>query len=284
MASIEHKGQSPSCDYFKVKNDWWDALTSYEGIPPKIRCLNFIIRKTYGWQKKECPISLKEFSDATKITESNVARILKRLKTEKLINAVKKKGSRQTIYSFNKYYENWEGFKTITNDSFDKSETIPNDNLKLSKEIVSSNRNDSFDKVVPIIVKDNIKDNIKTRRKSEKTIYDKTSFPYFLSKFLIDQITINLPNFKPANNGNVEKTIQRWAIDIDKMIRLDKRDPNDIKKMISWCQNDDFWFSNILSGAKLRKQYDALSAARIQKQRKIKNEATSNEDRFDFIK
>jgi len=153
----EDKGCPPSCDYFKIKNDWWDALVSYKGIPAKIRCLNFIIRRTYGWQKKEAPISLKEFSDATEITESNVAKILKGLKTEKLINVIKKKGSRQTIYSFNKYHKNWGCPETIQNDSFEQSETIKNDNLKLSKKIVSTIKKDSFDKVAPILVKNNIK-------------------------------------------------------------------------------------------------------------------------------
>jgi len=168
MAQIEDKGSPPEFDYFKIKNCWWDALISYKGIPAKIRCLNFIIRRTYGWQKKEAPISLKEFSDATKITESNVAKILKGLKTEKLINVIKKKGSRQTIYSFNKYHKNWGCPETIKNDSFKQSETIKNDNLKLSKQIVSTIKNDSFNNVTPILVKNNIK----TIKDSDQTVYD----------------------------------------------------------------------------------------------------------------
>ena len=33
---------------------------------------------------------------------------------------------------------------------------------------------------------------------------------------------------------------------------------NKIKEVIIWCQQDDFWYKNILSTEKLRKQYDRL--------------------------
>ena len=42
------------------------------------------------------------------------------------------------------------------------------------------------------------------------------------------------------------------------MIRLDKRNPNQIKVVIKWSQIDDFWQDNILSTVKLRKQFDQL--------------------------
>ena len=45
---------------------------------------------------------------------------------------------------------------------------------------------------------------------------------------------------------------------IDKMIRIDKRDPLEIYQVIQWCQKDAFWNSNILSTMKLRQQYDKL--------------------------
>ena len=42
------------------------------------------------------------------------------------------------------------------------------------------------------------------------------------------------------------------------MIRIDGREIENIKKVIDWCQNDSFWYTNILSASKLRKQYDQL--------------------------
>ena len=43
------------------------------------------------------------------------------------------------------------------------------------------------------------------------------------------------------------------------MIRRENRAPDDIEHVIDWCQQDDFWKSNILSTVKLRKQFDQLS-------------------------
>jgi hypothetical protein len=74
-----------------------------------------------------------------------------------------------------------------------------------------------------------------------------------LSEFLLEKIITRNPNHKRPN-------IQAWAKDIDLMIRIDKRSPEGIQRVIEWCQADSFWQSNILSTAKLRKQFDQLSS------------------------
>lgn len=71
-------------------------------------------------------------------------------------------------------------------------------------------------------------------------------------------IQFNNPKSRELQADKKEKTIVRWAIDIDKMIRLDKRQPREIVNVLRWSQSDDFWKVNILSGEKLRKQYDKL--------------------------
>jgi len=49
-----------------------------------------------------------------------------------------------------------------------------------------------------------------------------------------------------------------WAKDLDLLHRLDGQSWDDIERVIRWCQADDFWSQNILSGAKLRKQMPSL--------------------------
>ena len=49
-----------------------------------------------------------------------------------------------------------------------------------------------------------------------------------------------------------------WAMDINKINRLDKHSHSHIKKVFDWANQDDFWCTNILSPSKLRKQYDTL--------------------------
>lgn len=73
-----------------------------------------------------------------------------------------------------------------------------------------------------------------------------------LSQLLFDLILKRRPNFKKPN-------LTTWAKSIDLMIRVDKRNPDEIEKVIKWCQADEFWQNNILSTAKLRKQFDQLA-------------------------
>lgn len=53
-------------------------------------------------------------------------------------------------------------------------------------------------------------------------------------------------------------TLQRWAKDIDRLIRLDQRTPEEVRSVIVWCKADDFWATNIMSGSKLREKFSSL--------------------------
>lgn len=72
-----------------------------------------------------------------------------------------------------------------------------------------------------------------------------------LSQLLLDLILQNNPNFKKPD-------LTKWAVEIDRMLRLDNRTPEEAERVILWCQKDNFWKSNILSAKKLREKYDQL--------------------------
>lgn len=72
-----------------------------------------------------------------------------------------------------------------------------------------------------------------------------------ISKLLLNEIIKRKPDFKQPD-------LEKWAVNIELMIRVDKRPLEQIKKVILWCQQDQFWQNNILSTSKLRKQYDQL--------------------------
>lgn len=61
--------------------------------------------------------------------------------------------------------------------------------------------------------------------------------------------------------ARVPKDLTAWADTIDKLHRIDGRDWAEIEAVIRWCQDDSFWWKNILSGKKLRKQFTQLRAA-----------------------
>lgn len=73
------------------------------------------------------------------------------------------------------------------------------------------------------------------------------------------RLSVLLYEFMKLNNPNVKKAdLQSWSKNIDLMIRVDKKNPKDIERVIAWCQKDSFWKSNILSTGKLRDKYDQL--------------------------
>lgn len=78
-----------------------------------------------------------------------------------------------------------------------------------------------------------------------------------LSELLRSEILRQFPNNVGAKK---ETCVERWAVDIDRMIRIDHRSPESVRDAILWAMDDEFWRRNIWSGAKLRKQYDRLDA------------------------
>ena len=94
------------------------------------------------------------------------------------------------------------------------------------------------------------KSNLNSKSKVKK-IYVEGETPYDLSLLLLNEIKKNKPDF-------LEPNLQLWAKDFEKMLRIDKRGHRRIPEVIRWCQQDDFWQSNILSPSKLRKQFDKL--------------------------
>lgn len=69
-----------------------------------------------------------------------------------------------------------------------------------------------------------------------------------------------LQAFILGNNPNARTptSLQKWAGDFDRMIRLDKRPIPEIEAVMEFSQRDSFWRSNILSAGKLREKYDQL--------------------------
>jgi phage replication O-like protein O len=262
------KGQLPDKDYFKVKNDWWEALVRCKIPGNQWQCVMHIIRKTYGWQIKECEIPMNSFVDATGIKKPHVSRALKMLKQRKIIIVTHDGNSKHLTYSFNKYFDQWGVHipRVVTQDG--NGVVVTQDGNDTLPRMVTINTQDGNSKpILPISIKDTRKTLKDTNVASPKLQdFDMRSLPYLLSETLLSRIKINIPDFKPAQNSHKETTLQRWSVDIEKMIRIDKRQPCHIWNMILWIQDTEtgtgeFWFKNILSGKKLRKQYDKLSAS-----------------------
>lgn len=91
----------------------------------------------------------------------------------------------------------------------------------------------------------------KIRQDKIRNYLSPTSDEVRLSELLFSKVKERNQKFKQPN-------IPSWAKHIDKLIRLDKRNPSEVETVIRWCQSDTFWQNNILSTAKLREKFDQL--------------------------
>lgn len=98
--------------YTRIHNMILELLSSTHLSALEFKIVLFIIRKTYGFQKKTDRISISQFSDNCKCSRPAVVEALQNLVRLNVIT--KKETSYCNEYGFNKYYEQWlpEVFET----------------------------------------------------------------------------------------------------------------------------------------------------------------------------
>jgi hypothetical protein len=108
--------------------------------------------------------------------------------------------------------------------------------------------------------KTNRRHNINKNDKNVKNVntmsqlFSKDCLEYKIASYLEKKIIENNPVFKPRT----ESQLQKWCVVIDRLIRLDNAKTKDIKTIIDWVYQDEFWSSNIMSAKKLREHYPKL--------------------------
>ena len=88
--------------YTAIANEILEQVVKTDILASEFRILLFIIRKTYGYQKKEDKISLTQFEKGTELSRATVVKALKNLVSRNIL--VK---TAIPTYSFNKYYDKW---------------------------------------------------------------------------------------------------------------------------------------------------------------------------------
>jgi len=223
------KGPQVENGFTKIADEFLDAMVRYRLAGEQMQCFLFIIRKTWGWEKREDAIPLSQFVASTGLKKPTICRALKALEAKGLI-IIKNDNAKAKTYRINKQYGNWKALTKKITVSKKITSVIKNDNKTLSflsTSIDTTINNSSINK------------------------FTSDSDEVRLSELLYDLILANNPKHKKPN-------IQTWAKYIDLAIRRDNRTPDDIEAVIRWAQSDHFWWSNILSTKKLREQFDAL--------------------------
>jgi len=78
-----------------------------------------------------------------------------------------------------------------------------------------------------------------------------------LSELLLISHRKEFPDY--LSGKDTKKITEKWAADVEKLIRIDKKSPETIKRVILWVKTlGNFWFQNIESGKKLREKFERL--------------------------
>lgn len=217
--------------YTKISNELLEAMIRADLSGHCFRLCLLVIRKTYGFNKKDDLISLSQMAKTSGLTKGRCSQIINQLEDKNIVTVCGRPYQKSDTvsencygltkkYRFNKDFETW---KTVSENCY-----------RIRKVIQKGIR-----KVIP------------QKKYIQKKLYCQNSFEIQTSELLLSSIRQRNPNFKQPD-------LQSWAKHVDLMLRLDKRSLEEIEKVITWCQADSFWQNNILSTEKLRKQYDQL--------------------------
>ena len=108
MEKQQGSAASPQAEdgFIRIASEIVEALCKVNLSAYESRVLWFILRKTYGWQKKTDWISLSQFSKGTGLDKRHVHRTLKRLQEREIV--IRNGDSQRPHYGLQKDYTRWK--------------------------------------------------------------------------------------------------------------------------------------------------------------------------------
>lgn len=97
--------------YIRITNEILDSLISAKLTRSEYKIILVVLRKTYGWNKKEDKISLSQFSQMTGISRVGVINAIKSLVKQGLLTSKAGFTTEVVTYSFQKDYDKWSTSK-----------------------------------------------------------------------------------------------------------------------------------------------------------------------------
>lgn len=224
--------------HIDIANEIAEALMQVNLSAYETRVLWCILRKTWGWKKKVDKISLSQFAKAIHLDRRLIHRALKSLSSKKMI-VIYKDDKNLISYGFQKNYEIWKL-------SSKKIPVINIDDALSSKEMTGVSS-------VQIPTKETITKETITKENVRKQKFSNNHLE--TAKLLESKIKEILPRHKFIG----KKYLEDWANEVRIMEENNEATIDEIKKVIIWIFNESpFWRKNILSAAKLRKQFGRL--------------------------
>ena len=156
----------PQCEdgYTRIANELLEAMCQIHLSGSEWRVLHYIIRKTYGWQKKQDDIPISQIVSGTVLVRRVVLRCLARLKERNIVIR------QRSMTMLQKDYKVWASDRIVTSDR------------TVSDRIVTSDKNvtKTSDNLVPKIVTE-LSPSKEIKKKKERTLSTEKSKPDILN-------------------------------------------------------------------------------------------------------
>ncbi len=230
-----------------IANEILENLYNQPLSGSEFRIILLVLRKTWGWQKKEDKISLSQIVTDTKLSRKQVCEVINKLVTKRLLFKNKK---HINSYVFNKKYNEWlVTEKKLGGYSYRKvNKELPN-----GKQIVT----DTKPKVVTDTKHTKEKKETIQKKLIQKKLVEKENMEKFnnedirLTNLLLEKVRENFPFIKSSPSD-------KDFAEMNRLNRLDDKPYEIIELVIHWSTQDIFWKQNIRSVTKLRKHFDTL--------------------------
>jgi len=252
-------------EFTRLHNTILDKLALARLAASEYRCLMFLFRMTYGWQKKEDVISLSQWCKGTGIDTDkrhNALRTLNGLVAKRVIYCKSNGNNRAATWGFNKHFDQWDAslFVETVIDS-DNSFDAENNTSVITPHNTSVISPDNSTVIKPhntsVITGDNHKRN---RKKELKKVKEKpraksrSGAAHPMTQPIMDAYLEAL-GYQPGNYGQ--------EVAAAKTLAKQGREPVDITAAYALLKAQPFWQSKHLSLQTLVKEIPALKQAHL---------------------
>ena len=208
-------------EYTRIHNTILEALAKARLSGSEFRCLLYLLRKTYGWNKKEDRISLSQWAEGTDTKRNHILGTLNSLVAKKIIYRT---GSYIPTYGFNKYVEEWQdtSVNSEIGNRFTKTVTNIGNVTKQGNSSITKQGNSSVTK------QGNKTVTKQGTHKRQKTIKDNGAMHPQMFTALVTVCRVD-PKLK---GGHIAKTAKS-LLDAGYI-------PSDVDRFIYWWNKNDF--------------------------------------------
>ena len=115
--------------YTAIANEIMEHLALAPLRGQQMKCVLFLLRRTYGYHKKDDRISLNQWAEGTNMKRQNVWRELHLLVEMNVIYMKSNGEKRSATWGFNKHYDTWK-FPSVITDDYSADESVITDDYR----------------------------------------------------------------------------------------------------------------------------------------------------------